>query len=302
MNFLEQLRFNRKAASIVQKLNPEYIHCHDLLTLPAGVWAKRKARIVFDAHELMPESMGGIKKKVWGYIEKSYIKSCDFILMPERNRIAYFKKKYRQIPEPLLLENFPRKSDIPSQRYNLFREVYNISEEQKIVLYSGNVGPGRQLEELIESMTFCGNEFVLVVLGRAFKGYEQTLQGKVEKLGLTRRVFFHPAVPHSDILRYMASCDIGTSFYRNTNLNNFYCASNKLYEYIALNKVVLTNNYPGLLNAVECLRQGICLPEVNPLSLVKAYERSIHDENVTPGIHKYFWEEQEHILFRLYSQ
>src|SRR5262249_7263550 len=64
MNFLAQIRFNQIAASIISKLAPSHIHCHDLNSLLAGAWAKQKtgAELVFDAHELMPESMGGFKK------------------------------------------------------------------------------------------------------------------------------------------------------------------------------------------------------------------------------------------------
>ena len=120
----------------------------------------------------------------------------------------------------------------------------------------------------------CSEEFVLVILGIAFKGYEKTLAGNVKKHGLINRIFLHDAVPYTKILQYMASCDIGTAFYRNTDLNNYYCASNKVYEYIALNKIVLTNNYPGLLETGEKNRHGVWLMEVTAKSLQEAYTRA----------------------------
>ena len=127
MNFLEQLSFNLKAASTIKKILPTHIHCHDLSSLLAGVWAKAKvkAQIIFDAHELMPESMGGIREKVWNCVEKRCLNNCDYIIMPEKNRIIYFKKKYQNIPEPLLLENFPRKSDISIERFDLLEDIPN---------------------------------------------------------------------------------------------------------------------------------------------------------------------------------
>jgi glycosyltransferase involved in cell wall biosynthesis len=304
MNFYEQLSFNRKAALLLKELHPNYIHCHDLSSLLSSVWAKKraKAKLIFDAHELMPESMGGIREKIWGRIEKTCIKSCDHIIMPEKNRIAYFKEKYPNIYEISLLENFPRRNEIPTEKADLFRNLYPIRKEQKIILYSGTVGTGRYIEELIDSMSLCTREFVLVILGRTFNNYEDLLRLRVKKLGLLDRVFFHESVPHVEVLRYMASCNIGTAFYRNTDLNNYYCASNKLYEYIALEKKVLTNNYPGLLETVGKFRQGICLTEVTPRSLAEAYILAHDRALVTPGRRKFFWEDQERTLLQVYEK
>jgi glycosyltransferase involved in cell wall biosynthesis len=303
-NFLEQLLFNWKAASILKDLHLSHVHCHDLSSLLAGVWVKGKvkATLVFDAHELMPESMGGYRESVWGFIERRCIKHCDYILMPEKNRIAYFQKKYPNISPPLLLENFPRKSEISTGRFDLFRNIYSIKKWQKIILYTGLLAPGRYLEELIDSMSLCGEEFVLMIIGRAFKGYEKFLRQKTEKLGLDHKVFLQDAVPYTEILHYMASCDIGTAFYRNTNLNNYYCASNKVYEYIALQKVVLTNNYPGLLEAVENFGQGLCLEEITPRNLAMAYLRANDPARIKPGARKFFWEDQADSLIKLYER
>ena len=303
-NFWEQIEFNRTAASLIKQLCPTHIHCHDLSSLLAGLWAKQttKAKLIFDAHELWPESWGGIRERVWGYIERKCIGSCDQIIMPEKNRIAYFKGKYPRIPDPFLLENFPCKSEIPTQTFDLFRSVYPIRKNQKIILYSGLVGPGRNIEELIDSIRMCSEKFVLVILGVTFKGYANAMAANVKKLGLVNRIFFHDAVPYSKILQYMASCDIGTAFYRNTDVNNYYCASNKVYEYIALNKIVLTNNYPGLLETVEKNRHGVCLREVTAKSLQEAYTRASDPALVTLGMKKFFWQDQQHVLLQVYNE
>jgi len=293
LNFLEQLLFNRKAAAILKNLPITHIHCHDLSCLLAGVWAKKqlRAKLIFDAHELMPESMGGLKEVIWGQIEKRYIDSCDDIIMPEKNRIAYLKRKYANIPEPVLLENFPCKGEIPTETFDLFRISYP----------TGTICPGRYIEELIDSMALCGKDLALVILGRAFKGYEECLRTKIEKYNLGEKVFFHGPVAHATILQYMASCDIGIALYSNTNLNNYFCASNKLYEYIALCKIVITNDYPGLLDAVKRFKQGICLSDITPEVLAEAYIYAIEPVDIIPGARKFFWEDQTDVLIQLYS-
>jgi glycosyltransferase involved in cell wall biosynthesis len=304
MNFLEQLSFNRKAASIIKGIGPTHIHCHDLSTLLAGVWAKGKVHssLIFDAHELMPESMGGVKEKIWNFIERQCIQSCDSVIMPEKNRIAYFRRKYPNAPKMWLLENFPRIREIPTEKNNLFRERYPIKREQTIILYTGFLASRRHIEDLINAMAFCPEKFVLVALGYAFKGFDEALKITVSKLHLSERVFIHRAVPHVEILKYMSSCDIGTALYQNTNLNNFYCASNKVYEYIALDKLVVTNNYPGLIEHVKSFGKGICLAAVTPHTLAEAFIRADDPIFIKPGVKKFFWEDQENRLIQLYEK
>lgn len=303
-NFVEQVVFNRRAAKILHALRPSHIHCHDLSSLLAGVWAKKKinATLVFDAHELMPESFCGVRKKVWNIVEGWCIKDCDYIIMPEKNRIAYFKRKYTNIPEPLLVQNFPRKSEIPADKCDLFRDIYPVARDQKIVLYTGLIAALRHIEELIDSMNVCGEEFILIILGEAFKGYDEILRGRINELGLTDRIFLHEAVPHAEILRYMASCDVGIALYRNTDVNNYYCASNKVYEYIALGKPVVTNNYPGLVETVERFGQGVCVAEVCPESLAEAYVHACDPCLVTPGTKTFYWEDEEDAIIQLYDK
>ena len=302
-NFAEQVQFSYKAAQIAKQLRPSHIHCHNLQGLLAGVWARRatKAQIVFDAHELMPESLFGIRRTAWNLIERRSISASDYIIMPELNRIAYFEKKYAGIPKPLLLQNWPRRSDIPEGKFDVLRETFPIKRDQTIILYTGLVAPGRCIDELIDAMTMCGERFVLVVLGFAYKGYEGNLREKIERLGLTKRVFLHDPVPYTQIIVYMASCDVAIALYRNSDINNYYCAPNKVFEYIALNKPLITNDYPGLLQTVQSFEQGICLGALTPQALAEAYVRASDPSRVIGGRKKFFWEDQENVLLEIYN-
>lgn len=302
-NFLAQIIFNYKAAFLLKHIRPKHIHCHDLSALLAGVWAKRNcnARLVFDAHELFPESMGGIRKAIWNPIESYCIPFCDSIIIPEANRINYFKEKHPNSEKIVLLENFPREKDISINNPDLFRKKYPIRDDQKIVLHTGLVDPGRLVEEMIEAVCQTQESIILILLGRSFKGYKQFLLNKIRSLRLEKRVFIHEAVPYKKILEYMASADVGTAFYKNKNLNNYFCASNKLYEYIALKKPVLTNNYPGLSTVIEQNRLGICLEDTSPQSFSTAFQEAVSYNLTISSEKRFFWEDQEQALLSLYN-
>ncbi|MGI9293675.1 MAG: glycosyltransferase, partial [Pseudomonadales bacterium] len=183
-NFIENLVFNYKAFRLLRKTNPEFVHCHDLNTLLAGALYKKcsSGKLVYDAHELFPESYGGIREKVWGFIERNCVKSCDVIIMPERNRAQYFKEKYA-IETPIkILENFPREIDIDNIEKGMLRKKFAIDDDKVIVLHTGAISPGRHVEELIDAIALSSKDIVLVLLGISWGGYQEVLNEKIAKL------------------------------------------------------------------------------------------------------------------------
>lgn len=302
-NFLEQLRFNLRASRLIKELSPDFIHCHDLTALLAGTLAHRKVNchLIFDAHELLPESMGGIKEKIWERIERFCVKQVDTVIMPEVNRIRYFQNKYPGLKDIRLLENFPRQADLPQANSGYLRQRFPIPSENKIILHTGAVAPARHIEEIIDAVAMCPANISAVILGLTFKGYDSHVQDKIVALGLQDRVFLHGPVPHSEMLNIMSSCDIGTAFYRNSNLNNYYCASNKLYECISLGKAVVTNDYPGLIEVVQNNKLGVCVKEMTPQALAVAFLEAADDDNLQLGAKSYFWESQASVLTDIYG-
>lgn len=303
LNFIDSLIVNYKASRLLKKISPEFVHCHDLNTLLSGVLYKKSGlgKLVYDAHELFPESLGGTREKIWDFIERYCISSCDKIIMPEKNRAKYFMKKYSTKAEIGILENFPRECDIENVEKDILRKSLAISDEKIIVLHTGSISPGRYVEELIDALAISPREIVLVLIGISWGGYDQILRRKIDNKNLRDRVFICPPVPHSRILSYIASCDIGTAFYRNTNLNNFYCASNKLYENIALCKPVLTNNYPGLIETVGKNNLGVCVEQIDAESLADAILKAIDLRSTLRTSDEYLWEKQHGLLAELYG-
>jgi len=302
-NFLEQLVFNLRAYRKILEIAPEFIHCHDLTTLLAGALAHTpaEAQLVFDAHELLPESMGGLKGRIWGCIEKRCVRRTDVVILPEINRLEYFRKKYPDLDEVRLLENFPRREDLPTGNSDYLREKFHISADSTIVLHTGAIAPSRHVEDIVDAISLCDDRIVAVILGRSFKGYANGIREKIDDLELNDRVFLHDPVPHSEMMAVMASCDIGTALYRNDNANNYYCASNKLYECIALRKAVVTNDYPGLLKVVRDDRLGICLARVDAETLSDAFQRAADGTGLALGSKAYYWEDQADSLIDIFA-
>jgi glycosyltransferase involved in cell wall biosynthesis len=198
------------------------------------------------------------------------------------------------------VENFPSGRYVFSGRSRL-RQYFNLAPEKIILLCTGVLGPDRDIENMIGCMAFLDARFVLVLLGQTFKGYEKELTSRIIEEKAGDRVKFHPPIPNVEMLDYIHSSDIGLVFYQNTNLNNYWCASNKLYEFILCGKPVITNDYPGLREVVGNNQLGICLSKTSPEAIASAVNRIRDDWKEPAGASPYVWEQQEATYLKLFE-
>jgi glycosyltransferase involved in cell wall biosynthesis len=107
------------------------------------------------------------------------------------------------------------------------------------------------------------------------------------------------------MLNTLANYDIGFAFYQNNNLNQYYCAPNKVYDYIVTGLPVITNSYPGLLDVVEKNGIGICLETVNSKTIATAIKKIITldlIDSISRDIkERYTWENQEDIYLAIFN-
>jgi glycosyltransferase involved in cell wall biosynthesis len=106
-----------------------------------------------------------------------------------------------------------------------------------------------------------------------------------------------PPVPYEGIPALLEAYQIGIALYKNTNLNNYYCAPNKVYDYLMSGMAVIANDYPGLRKVLEDERLGACVSEVTPASIAEAVERIVSEQRwnqITDEVRqRYSWEAQE---------
>ena len=84
-------------------------------------------------------------------------------------------------------------------------------------------------------------------------------------------------MPYHELLPYTASADIGILLYRNDCRNNYYCAPNKLFEYMMMGLPMIAANYPGLLPLVEGEGVGLCVDPESPQAIAAAVNRLAAD-------------------------
>jgi glycosyltransferase involved in cell wall biosynthesis len=298
--FFWQMRFAWLAGRRIAAGSAGTVVCVSLESLLAGVLAKRRRpglRLVFDSNELHIESyMSRLKRLVWRPIQKFALRYCDVVFQAEANRLKYFGEQYPVgSAEQVVIENFPHfVESLPDRDW----------EGPLRVLYLGALGEDRYTFDLIDAFLSLGGPTQLDLVGFARDDFAARLKERYpDRPGPNVRIL--PAIPSSEIPALLRDYHIGVALYRNTGLNNYYCAPNKVYDYLMHGMPVITNDYPGLRTVIEGNRVGACIAEVDEASLGNALEAIVVGrrwENITPELRRrYSWEQQEERLLAVFD-
>ena len=154
--FLNLIKFQKEILKKLENMKVQYIHCNDLNTLIMAKKLSKFGKIIYDAHELFPESQGNkLKRVVWNFIEKINIKYAYKIIQPEKNRKKYFSQKHNiNIKNITLIENFPLniENNFKGEK-NYFQKKFGYQDKnKKIALYIGMIMPKRNILEMIKGI------------------------------------------------------------------------------------------------------------------------------------------------------
>jgi glycosyltransferase involved in cell wall biosynthesis len=291
--FFNQLKFGYMAGHRIADSDATHAVCFSLESLLAGAVAKRRKpelKLIFDSNELHIESfVSRNKRNLWAPIQKFCIRYCDLIMHAETNRIEYFKKHHDPTDRPqFLLENFP-----------FFTPKRNLSEAPPVppirVLYVGMLGFDRYTRELIDIFRELAPDFSLDLVGPM----EPKLRAEIDRVfrdNPAANVKFLPAIPYGGMSDLISNYHVGIALYKNNNINNYYCAPNKVYDYLMNGVPVVANDYPGLMKVLEGGKVGACVAEVDLKNFRSALELICSErrwENITDEVrNRYSWEAQ----------
>jgi glycosyltransferase involved in cell wall biosynthesis len=159
----------------------------------------------------------------------------------------------------------------------------------------GVMGEDRFTREMIDIFRQLAPEYTLDLVGPCPAEFRSELEAKlVAQSAPNIRIL--PAIRHNEMANLIQSYHVGIALYRNDNLCNYYCAPNKVYDYLMNGVAVVANNYPGLLKVLEEGKVGACVNEID-LDNFRAALGTIVTENRWDNIsetvrHQYSWEAQ----------
>ncbi len=291
--FLRQLRFGYLASQRIARSDATHVVSLSLESLLAGALAKRKRpdlKLIFDSNELHIESyINPVKKRLWAPIQSFCIPYCDAIMHAEGNRLEYFKQHHDPTDRThFLLENFP--SFVPQEKL-----APQPARPPVRVLYVGVLGLDRYTLELVDIFRGLAPEYTLDLVGPAFPEFRQELDKELER-NPAPNITVKPAIPPAGMSHLIRNYHVGIALYKNNCLGNYYCAPNKVYDYLMNGVPVVANDYPGLRKVLEDGRLGACIQEVDRENFRTALGRIAGErrwDNITEEVrHRYSWEAQ----------
>lgn len=315
-NLFHSVLYQRRLLALALKTGADVFHAHDLDTLAvcaAAAWLRR-ARLVYDSHELWLHSTRHLEgtdrlfRLLEKLAEKTLAPRADAVIAVTPGRARKMERMYPSV-SPVVVANYPPEVP-PGERDPEIRKDLGAGEDDFLFLYQGVICPHRGLEQLAEASAMLeGSSGAVAVLGHDAGG--GALREYAVRLGSGTRIVFHPPVTSEELHRYTASADAGLVLFQGSCLNHVLSLPNKLFEYMMAGIPVLACDLPEIARVI---RKHGCGVTVNPAD-PKAVARAMRDMAANPGearrmgergreaaLKHYTWDVSARGLLYLYSR
>ena len=281
------------------KFKFDVVHCHDLDTLWAGVWLKKKLgiKLIYDAHEIfgymiardMPKFIVGVALRM----EKRLIKNVDHVITVNEPLRDYFRS-ILNTPITIVMNC----KDLVSQDYIPPRnDVFTIC-------YIGVLTKSRMFPGIIDILgKIKGVRFIIA--GKKENLYEEVKErckryGNVEFLG---------AIPFNEVIKKTLESDVVVHMVNPADLNNRIGLGNKQFEAMVCGRPIICTKgtYAGEVTKKENV--GLVV-DYNEKGLTKAIAKlwngpglreELGKNALKAAIEKYNWEKQEVKLLKIHK-
>ena len=239
---------NREWWKAASAWRPDFCHAHDLDTL----WAAQAtalscgSALLYDCHEIWSEQhflSDHEEITFWNQWEARLAPSVDGWLTVNRSLAQIFSQRYGIEVTPLL--NCPQMAPLEASIQGTLKRRF---EGRPVALFSGGFQASRGLEEMVAA-ALLQKEVALVLQG--FGPLELGLRQLAEEH--RSPVSFLPKAPYSQLTQVCCQADIGVMPVLPDCLNSYYCAPNKMFDYMMAGLPVLAADLPEMAALIaEC--------------------------------------------------
>ena len=207
---------------------------------------------------------------------------AEAIICCEKHRAAIMKSRYHLKKHPYVMPNKPYEIEESEKKHGEYSkvdpEIYKIMDECKqksIVLYQGIISKDRPLSNIARALVEINDENVVFwIMG---KGDEQVVD---EAKGIYKNTIYLGYVPSPQHLIVTQAAHIGIANYDFSNLNNVFCAPNKIYEYAKFGLPMLTSDNVGLVETVGAACAASCVDFSCIDDIVRGIKKILENEQL----------------------
>lgn len=282
LGFIQPI-FLKKLLSLHQKEKFDAIHVHDLPLAKTALKFKKSHPNVFvlaDFHENYPEAL-----KVWFEWKKNpIIRLKNRLFFGYEKWLKYEKFVAEHVDQLIVVvqEMKARIADIhgiKSKKITVvtnsegiefldqkhFPEIYEKEKGDFILAYTGNVGPHRGVDTIVEALSFLKDQksIKLEITGTLSGNSKSALQLLAQNHGVVSQVVFNGYQPFEKFFSYMYYADVNLIPHkRNGHTDN--TIPHKLFQGMMVGKPVLVSDAPPLKRVTESLDAGLVFEAGNP--------------------------------------
>lgn len=206
-------------------------------------------KYILHCHELYNDSF--FSKNIL----KLLLKYSNGFIAPTLERIFLIKGLYKINKRSFLWPNRPIQNTVNLALGNdvenlKFQSIIEKLKSKKTILYQGGVNPARNLDVVIKAMNDLGDEWQFAILSPNEKN--SYFKEIIKNDSVIHIPYISPPF-HLIITKY---CYMGILNYKPVNLNNSFCAPNKIWEYAMFGLPMIGNIIPGLITPFETFKIG----------------------------------------------
>ncbi|MFQ5885077.1 MAG: glycosyltransferase, partial [Thermoplasmata archaeon] len=277
------------------------VHCHDLDTLPTGVWLKRNLGVplIYDAHE------------IWGYMvsrdlpeflvshylrkEKRLVKHVDAVITVNERLKEYFEE-ITSVPITVVM----------NAKHAVTTKYVAPRNEAFMVLYVGTLNNSRFLEEIVDAVD--GLDGVELAIGGIGKpAYVTELR---ERCRRAQNVEFLGVVPQEEVLRLTLKVNAVVSLFDPKDPLTRIGLPNKVFESMACGRPIIVSRDTYLAEFTE--KHGIGLAVEHSIGGVREGIRRLRDDprlcetlgkrGLERALGEFNWDRQKERLVGVYEK
>jgi hypothetical protein len=210
-----------------------------------------------------------IKLKLYFLLEQHVCRKSNLVLTGNSFRSEYIFNTYRLDKFPTIWENIRRLNGAQLNDEILFNlnKKYRHLDEFKIILFTSGYSIWRETDKLIESKRFLPDEYAYLIVGGGMMSDNpendyKLIKKKINDFSL-KNVFFEDRVEEHELLYLIKKSYIGVVHYNNEDINNLYCSSGKIHEFLSEGIPIVTTTNPPLVVLTEENGVGISTNFIN---------------------------------------
>lgn len=226
-----------------------------------GYLAKRLTKatyVVQDCRELYSmKSAAGIPGKIGCVVEKLFTRRSDVVIAANGFRAKIMVKMFGLKKEPLNYENIRRLEYTSAEkRQQVEGECKEFFTEKKFrIISTAGCDMTRTTGKMVEAMKGLGDDYELLLIGESDGEDEEIVRQTIRDLGLSN-VKILPRMDQDHLKYFIENSQVGMVTYHQRDLNNKYCASGKIFEFLFEGKPVVTSTNPPLREFCEKYKVG----------------------------------------------